>query len=408
MRSISLGAAALLLLASCSTTDPMTEHPVIGALTVSAGGITSCALGSGGGVSCWGAVPPGAVGDTDVGATLSRRATFVPMPEPIVALGMGKSGFVASGCAVGESHQAYCWGQFAYDVDAGFSFPDGITALSGATSTASVSFSDDHLCVTATDHAVTCYGAFSGGGRGTDSVTLSDDPLPTLTPNAVSPALTALGTAQGTNFGCAVRTDSLVACWGLKLRGQVGGGTGDSVQACGGSSPAWCQPGPAVVAGGQKYRQVAAAFDHACAVRIDGTVDCWGRRPGTPIGNWLTSGCGTASDCLMVPTAVSLPSTAARVALGTDHACALLTTGAAYCWGDNSVGQLGRPGNSSTTPVAVAGGFSFATISAGTNHTCGVELDTGLVGCWGSNAFGQLGDGTLTDRDHPVPVLATQ
>jgi alpha-tubulin suppressor-like RCC1 family protein len=58
--------------------------------------------------------------------------------------------------------------------------------------------------------------------------------------------------------------------------------------------------------------------------------------------------------------------------------------------------------------VAVEGGFSFATISAGTNHTCGVELDTGLVGCWGSNAFGQLGDGTLTDRDHPVPVLATQ
>lgn len=407
MRTIPVVLAVCVLVA-CAVTDPTISHPITGALTVSAGGITTCALGSGGGVSCWGAVPPGAVADTDPGTPLARRATSVPMPEAVIALGMGKSSFTGTGCVIGESHQVYCWGSFVYDIDAGYPFPDGISALSGATSAATISYGADHLCVTGTDHAVACYGAFSGGGRGTDSVTLSANPAPTLTPSALSPSLSALGTAQGTGFGCAIRTDSLIACWGLKLRGQTGGATGDSVQACGGSSPEWCQPGPALVAGGHKYVQIAAAFDHACAVRTDGTVDCWGRNPGTPIGEWLYSGCGNASDCVMTPTTVTLPASAVRVTMGADHACALLTTGAAYCWGDNSFGQLGRPGAASLTPVAVQGGFSFATISAGVAHTCGVELGTGLIGCWGANDFGQLGDGTLVNRDHPVAVIAAQ
>lgn len=407
MRSLPGVFAVALLAAACTSTDPSGPHAITGAFTVSAGGLSTCALGSGGGVSCWGAVPPGAATDTNTGTPISRKATAVPMPEPIVALGLGKNGFFGNGCVVGESQQVYCWGEFVVDIDAGVSFPDGITALSGATLAATVSFGEDHLCVTRTDHAVRCYGSFSGGGRGTDSISVANDSIPSvnLTPNGLSPTLDALGTAQGTNFGCAIRTDSLAACWGLKLRGQIGGALGDSLQHCGGSSPDWCQPGPALVAGGHTYTQIAAAFDHACAVRADGTVDCWGRKPGTPIGNWLYSGCGTPSDCLMTPTTVPLPGIAIRVTLGTDHACALLTSGAVYCWGDNTFGQLGRPGASSLTPVAVAGGFSFATISAGANHTCAVELGTGLVGCWGANDYGQLGDGTLTNRDHPVPVL---
>lgn len=36
-------------------------------------------------------------------------------------------------------------------------------------------------------------------------------------------------------------------------------------------------------------------------------------------------------------------------------------------------------------PVIVDGGISFAQISAGGSHTCGIESGTGLAWCWGES-----------------------
>ena len=44
---------------------------------------------------------------------------------------------------------------------------------------------------------------------------------------------------------------------------------------------------------------------------------------------------------------------------GEDHTCMLKSNGVAYCWGDNSVGQLGNGSTeASLTPVKVSGGLS--------------------------------------------------
>src|SRR5207302_8981359 len=57
----------------------------------------------------------------------------------------------------------------------------------------------------------------------------------------------------------------------------------------------------------------------------------------------------------------------------------------------------------SPTPVAVAGGLTFAAVSAGLYQTCGVTT-AGAAYCWGYNGEGQLGDGTTTASPTPVAV----
>lgn len=392
----------LLVLAACSgEPSPSGPNPILGASSVAAGGTGTCALGSGTMV-CWGETPPGVLTDTTIGYGISLGARGVTLPEGFTSVSLSKSPFGSVGCGVGETEAVYCWGDLNIHYDGSLSLGTGISALPGATSAGSVSVGVGHLCVARTDRLVRCYGDYNGGARGTDSVDLSSvSPDADLTPNGLSPTLSAFGTAQGRKFGCALTLDSLVGCWGERDRGQVGRLTSDSVQNCGGFATTWCQPAPAPVDGGHKYRQVAAGGDAACATRITGEVDCWGRKP-------EALNCSVATDCLGVPTQIALPGAAIRVVVGESHACALLGTGAAYCWGDNTYGQLGRPGGTSSTPVAVAGGLVFTTLSAGGFHTCGVMQGTGAIACWGANYTGQLGDGTLVDRDHPVAVVVAQ
>jgi alpha-tubulin suppressor-like RCC1 family protein len=88
------------------------------------------------------------------------------------------------------------------------------------------------------------------------------------------------------------------------------------------------------------------------------------------------------------------------------HVCGITTSDQLYCWGSNSSGQLGRPpvGDSiSWTPILVPGNLQFRTVSAGGGHTCGVTISS-VAYCWGDNSYGQLGDSTLRSRSTPRPV----
>jgi hypothetical protein len=406
MRSLTPVVFLATLVACADAAAPSGPSAIVGASLVSAGNKGSCAVGGSGGLACWGALPDGIAEDTTSGAPDVLGAVEVTTPTDLLAIGLSKVG-ENSGCAVGSDHQAYCWGMLVAFGDQGHDLGPGIHALAGASSASSVAMSISNICVTRTDRQVRCYGAFAGGARGTDSVDLSDaGPGFSLTSSGLSPTLAAFGATLGTQMGCALRTDSLVACWGIRNRGQLGGTVADTVEDCSSYAPSWCQPGPALVAGGHKYRQISTAFDYVCATRIAGGVDCWGRRPEAP----LTDGtCTTAADCVNTPTPVTLPAPAVRVTVGWKHACALLNTGEVYCWGDNTYGQLGQTGlGASTTPVKVDGGYTFVTISAGSEHTCGIEAGSGAIGCWGRNDAGQLGDGTTTDRSSPVAVIAAE
>jgi alpha-tubulin suppressor-like RCC1 family protein len=95
------------------------------------------------------------------------------------------------------------------------------------------------------------------------------------------------------------------------------------------------------------------------------------------------------------------------ISAGQGHACGIIMSGAAYCWGDNFLGQLGDGTSQSlhVLPVAVAPalGLRLATIIASGAHTCGLTID-GAGYCWGYHESGGLGDGTTMNRSSPVVV----
>ena len=332
------------------------------------------------GLSCWGNNSSGQVG---AGASAGTQVNF---PNPVAGISSSVISAAAGKahiCVVMQSGSVVCWGSNTSGesgtgtaTSSGQTSPTPVLGITGLAN--QVSSGDSHSCaLMSSTGSVYCWGANNDGQLGLGNTT--SEPQATTAVLGL-PVGGASQISSGSNHTCALAgsTGDNVYCWGDNTLGELA--TNNVI------TPQETAVNVTSVAGFTSIKQVSAGGQFTCALTSSGTVFCWGLNSSGQIGNGDASGSSTP---YIVPTAVLNLTGVTQIASGTIHACALLNTGSAYCWGDNSFGELGNgttSGSPIATPVAVSlpAGVTLTAIAAGNNFSCGITTQ-GVVLCWGYN-----------------------
>src|SRR5262249_49919374 len=149
-------------------------------------------------------------------------------------------------------------------------------------------------------------------------------------------------------------------CWGSNSKGQLG------------DNSVINRTAPVAVATGMKFTTIDAGPEHTCGLTDAGAAYCWGRNDRGQLGDSTTT--ARTSPVAVTGSLVFIMITAGGSSWGST--CALTTNGEAYCWGENATGQLGlgtvADGAAHAVPAPVSGGLTFAALSAGGGHVCGL------------------------------------
>lgn len=392
----------------------------------------TCGRASNGAIWCAGRGFNGELGD----GMLGREATDTPLR--LSALGTSVVDLAIGGqhmCALDDRDQLWCWGrnyagQLGRDTPASpvpmklESFGPFLTSVVG----------DQSTCARTTT-GFYCWGDNRGGQLGVaESVALSPRLVPGVPPDVKQwgvgalytcwlqttgqvhcmggkwgkqPAqLTTLGSDNtqlvvGNHHACVLKRDGTLWCWGSWACGELA-----------------AEADPAkVTAFEYSYINVWTAATLACAQRTDGAIWCcgddWGRTAlQAPVGTDVVEVAMSTNACARKANGVVLCGTSLKdvkpvavdsvvqMAISRDAACVRKADGSVWCWGKNARGVLGTGGGDSAQPVKVAGTVPFVDLAGGMQHFCARD-GMGSLYCWGDNYVGELGDGLGGDRGVP-------
>jgi cysteine-rich repeat protein len=349
------------------------------ATQVSAGLDFSCALLSDQTVHCWGVNASGQLGLGNTNPFLSGTPNTIGK----VALGGNATAIAVAGstaCATLTDGTVRCWGSNAgailgvgATVDLSTSTPVQTAAMYsgwvslGATATA-IDVGSSTACALLTGGSIRCWGSNGSGQLGTG---MSTQFSRTMVPSAYSAVLlpsgkTATSISVGAGTVCTRLSDSTAQCWGDNSAGQIGNGTTASVGAF--SSPA--TDGLVLTPAAGVVSITAGKGNSTCAFYSNGGgVHCWGDNSKGQLGYGDVTNRGNTQQTLpssataCPPLSFGSGVTAATIAVGSGHMCAILSTGQLRCWGWNLYGQLGL-GYTSPAPTDYVGGTASTTPSS--------------------------------------------
>jgi alpha-tubulin suppressor-like RCC1 family protein len=358
---------------------------------------------------------------------------------PAVALGAGRRvKALATGayhaCAILDNRALKCWGangagalglgdsnhRSAGASELGDALPS-VNLGTGRYATA-ITAGGGFSCAIVDNGAVKCWGNNVYGSLGLgDVLNRGDAPgqmgdgLPAVD---LGSGRTAVSIAAGVAHMCAILDDGSLKCWGLNNYGQLGLGDGNSRGDNAGEMGDSLQS--VDLGTGHTAKALALGNYQTCALLEDASVKCWGHAGFGEIGSGDLNSRGDApgemgDDLLPVDLGSGSGCHVKSIVAGGLHTCAVLSNGAAKCWGYNTHGQLGLGDTAQRGDGAGEMGNDLPALNVGYGrmvkrmtatyfNTC-AELDNGQTKCWGAAYTGMLGVGPSDARgDQPAEM----
>ncbi|WP_437774445.1 hypothetical protein [Sorangium sp. So ce1097] len=316
------------------------------ALAVTSGAAHACALFDGGSVWCWGDNTRGQLGD----GTYERRdrpvKARVPGAVKVVAGGRHTCALTADGELWCWGDNAA--GQLAGVADASSNLPVAIRAAGVPGSIVDVALADRQTCAVDTLTHATCWGTDASGVRRDPTLAAVSDGRPVLGLIGGFDHMAALGPeGEIVDISAWDRAEPLRDGAGSPAAGAALGAAHRCVLKR--SGLVWCSPwlGPAseeapgiVMQMGSDVVEIGAGVSSTCARRADGGVWCRGWSDGGQLGDGRN---GTPDDRAFGTGPVVGVDGAIDLSVGGHHACAVRDDGSVWCWGDLDPGATAAP-----------------------------------------------------------------
>ncbi|MBL0226589.1 MAG: carboxypeptidase regulatory-like domain-containing protein [Geobacteraceae bacterium] len=242
----------------------------------------------------------------------------------------------------------------------------------------SVSAGDNHTLAVKADGTLWAWG-YNANGQIGDWSTISRN-----VPIWIDPQYTWISVGTGVSHTLAVKADGSLWGWGNNGSGELGNGTiTDSLI-------------PKQIGYTSDWEAVAAGWSYSIGKKNDGTLWGWG------YGFYGQLGGGLPFNQL-TPQQIGTD-TWKHFTVGWQHTLGIKSDGTLWAWGSNGYGKLGNPGAAAKqlVPFAVLPGTTWASVSAGYNHTLGIK-DDGTLWAWGDNIYNQLGCGAGCSVPTTIP-----